>query len=235
MKLSRVLAVLIALAPAAAIAASPREADTSRDLRNAERQNSEQLAVRKDASDRAARAAAKALLLAQEQVEAAAKLRQAETATADLAARIDALSAQKQQAEQRVQIRAAAMQPLLPLIERLSLYPAETLLAVPAPPDAALRGVLVLQGLSRQIEIETEALRRDQAAVDAAAAALRQAAPQLAEAEAAQKREVGCAGSGDYSRPRRTGGGGSPGKPGRQPGRGRRGPDGDAPFRAGGA
>ena len=79
-----------------------------------------------------------------------------------------------------MQIRAAAMQPLLPLIERLSLYPAETLLAVPAPPDAALRGVLVLQGLSRQMEIETEALRRDQAAVDAAAAALRQAAPQLA-------------------------------------------------------
>ena len=188
--MSRMLAVLIALAPAAAIAASPREADTRRDLRDAERQNSEQLAARKDAADRAARAAAKALLLAQEQVEAAAKLRQAETATADLAARIDALAQQRREAEQRVQIRAKAMQPLLPLIERLSLYPAETLLAVPAPPDAALRGVLVLQGLSRQIEIETEALRRDQAAVDAAAAALRQAAPQLAEAEAAQKREA---------------------------------------------
>ena len=84
------LAVLIALAPAASVAASPREADTRRDLRDAERQNSEQLAARKDAADRAARAAAKALLLAQEQVEAAAKLRQAETATADLAARIDA-------------------------------------------------------------------------------------------------------------------------------------------------
>jgi septal ring factor EnvC (AmiA/AmiB activator) len=184
------LAVLIALAPVVAIAASPREADTRRDLRDAERQNSEQLAARKDAAGRAARAAAKALLLAQEQVEAAAKLRQAETATADLALRIDALSQQRREAEQRVQVRATAMQPLLPLIERLSLYPAETLLAVPAPPDAALRGVLILQGLSRQMEIETEALRRDQAAVDAAAAALRQTAPQLAEAEAAQKRQA---------------------------------------------
>jgi septal ring factor EnvC (AmiA/AmiB activator) len=190
MKLSRMLAALIALAPAAAFAASSRQAATSRDLRDAERQSSEQLAARKDATDRAARAAAKALLLAQEQVEAAAKLRQAETATADLAGRIDALAQQRREAEQRVQIRAKAMQPLLPLIERLSLYPAETLLAVPAPPDAALRGVLILQGLSRQMEIEAEALRHDQAAVDAASAALRQTAPKLAEAEAEQKRQA---------------------------------------------
>jgi septal ring factor EnvC (AmiA/AmiB activator) len=190
MKLARMLAVLIALVPAATIAASPREADTRRDLRDAERRSSEQLAVRKDAADRAARAAAKALLLAQEQVEAAAKLRRAETATADLAARIDALAQQKREAEQRVQIRAKALQPLLPLIERLSLYPAETLLAVPAPPDSALRGVLILQGLARQIEIEAEGLRQDQMAVDAAAGALRQTAPQLADAEAMQKREA---------------------------------------------
>jgi septal ring factor EnvC (AmiA/AmiB activator) len=215
--MSRVLAVLIALAPAAAVAASPRQSntsralhdtdtsralhdtdtsralrdtDTSRALRDAERQNSDQLAARKDAADRAARAAAKGLLLAQEQVEAAARLRQAETATSDLAARIDALARQRREAEQRVQIRAKAMQPLLPLIERLSLYPAETLLAVPAPPDSALRGVLILQGLSRQMEIEAEALRHDQAAVDEAAAALRQTAPRLAEAEAEQKRQA---------------------------------------------
>jgi murein hydrolase activator len=89
-----------------------------------------------------------------------------------------------------VQVRAKVMQPLLPLIERLSLYPAETLLAVPTPPDEALRGVLVLQGLSRQIEIETEALRRDQAAADAAAEALRQEEPHLADAADAQKREA---------------------------------------------
>ena len=82
------------------------------------------------------------------------------------------------------------MQPLLPLVERLSLYPAETLLAVPGPPDAALRGVLVLQGLSRQMEIEIEALRRDQAEADTAATALRQEIPNLTEAEVLQKREA---------------------------------------------
>ncbi|HEX3576184.1 MAG TPA: peptidoglycan DD-metalloendopeptidase family protein [Rhodopila sp.] len=182
--------MLAGLAPVAAIGASPREADTQRALQDAERTSTEQLAARKDAADRAARAAAETLRLAAVRVEAAAKLRQAEAATADVAARIDALAQRRRDAEQRMQAHAKALQPLLPLIERLSLYPAETLLAVPAPPDQAVRGVLVLQGLSRQIEIETEALRRDQADADAAAAALQLEAPRLAAAVAAQKQQA---------------------------------------------
>ena len=184
------LTLLVVLLPVAGIGASPRENETQRALRDAERVTSEQLAARKHASDRAAAAVAEAMRLAADRVEAAAKLRQAEAETATVAARIDALTQQRREAEQRVQVRAQAMQPLLPLIERLSLYPAETLLAVPAPPDQALRGLLVLQGLSRQIEIETEALRRDQAAVDAAAEALRAEAPRLADAAATQKRQA---------------------------------------------
>src|SRR4051794_19790261 len=184
---------LIAVAgppPDAAPAVAGKESDTQRALRDAERTSAEQLAARKEAADRAAVAAALASRLAGERVEAAAKLRQAEAATAEIAARIDALAQQRRAAEQRVQDRAKAIQPLLPLIERLSLYPAETLLAVPAPPDQALRGVLVLQGLTRQIEMETEALRRDQEAADAAAEALRADAPRLADAAAAQKRQA---------------------------------------------
>ena len=184
------IALQVSLAPAVVSAASPREEETRHDLRDAERLSNEQLTARKDAADRAARAAAEAFRLAQERAAAAAKLRQAETATADVAARIDALAQRRRDAEQRVEARAKAMQPLIPLIERLSRYPAETLLAVPAPPDAAVRGVLILQGLTRQMEIDTEALRRDQAEADAAADALRQEAPNLAEAEAAQKREA---------------------------------------------
>ena len=167
-----------------------RQNETRQNLRDAERQNSEQLAARKDAADRAAAAAAEALRLARQRVETATRLRQAETATADVATRIDALAQQRREAERRVEAGAKAIQPLLPLIERLSLYPAETLLAVPVPPDVALRGVLVLQALSRQLEVETEALRHDQAEVDAAAAALRQEAPRLDDAEAEQKRQA---------------------------------------------
>ena len=62
------------------------------------------------------------------------------------------------------------MQPLLPLIERLSLFPAETLLAVPARAEDTLRGVLVLRGLAGQLGQEAVALRREQARLAAATA-----------------------------------------------------------------
>jgi septal ring factor EnvC (AmiA/AmiB activator) len=186
----RLLALLTVLPPAAGLAAAPRDANTQRELRDADRRSADQLAAQKDAAARASRAVAETLRLAQQRVEAAAKLRSAETATADVAARIDALAQRQRQAEQRLKARAEAMQPLLPLIERLSLYPAETLLAVPGSPDAALRGLLILQGLSRQMEIEAEALRREQADLEAAAEALRQETPRLQAAEAAQKREA---------------------------------------------
>lgn len=191
----RWLAVAVLLGPAAAVAASNRtpaaaESDARRELRDAERLDAGQLAAQKTASEDVARIAAETMRLAHERAEAAARLRIAESATAAAAARIDDLAQRRRDAEQRLKTRAEAMQPLLPLIERLSLYPAETLLAVPASPEDALRGVLVLRGLSRQIEIEAEALRRDQAALDAATAALRDEAPRLAAAEAAQKREA---------------------------------------------
>ena len=182
--------LLIALPPAFAHAASSREGDARRDLHDAEQLGKQWLKLRNDASDRTAKAAAEALQLARERAEAATRVQLAEARTADVAGRIDALAQRRREAERSVHARAKLLQPLLPLIERLSLYPAETLLAVPAPTEHALRGLLVLQGLSRQLETEAEALRRDQAAVDAAADALRQEAPRLAAAEAAQKGEA---------------------------------------------
>ena len=178
--------VLIAFASAAA----PAVSDPRRALQDAERANTDEQATHRDAVDRAARAAAEAIRLAHERIEATIRLRQVEAATAEAAARIDALALRRREAERRVQARASALQPLLPLIQRLSLYPAETLLAVPAQPDETLRGVLVLQGLARQMEQEAEALRRDQAALDAATGALQQEAPRLANAEAEQKTEA---------------------------------------------
>lgn len=189
MKSWYILAILTVLTPAFVFAAAPREAETQRELRDAEQLSSEQLAARKAASDKAERALAETRRLVQERVKAAAELQRAEAAAADVATRITELTQRRRDAEQRVQLRAKAMEPLLPLIARLSLYPAETLLAVPASPDAALRGVLVLQGLAQQIEIEAEALRRDQAELDAAVEGLRLEAPRLSEAEATQKRE----------------------------------------------
>jgi murein hydrolase activator len=176
--------------PPVGFAASPKQEMTRQGLRDAERQRNDQLAIGKDAAGRAERAGSEALRLASERVVAAAKVQQADAATQDVAARIDALSAKRREAEQRLTARAAAMQPLLPLIERLSLYPVETLLAVPETPESTLRGVMVLKGLSRQIEVEAEALRRDQADLNAVSEALAAEMPRLAEARAKQSREA---------------------------------------------
>jgi septal ring factor EnvC (AmiA/AmiB activator) len=174
----------------AVLAAAPQEANTQRELREAERLGAEQLAARKDATARAAQAAAESLRLARNRVEAAAKLRVAEAATADVASRIDTLAERRRDAEHRLAMRAQAIQPLLPLIERLTLYPAETLLAVPTAPDIALRGVLVLQGLARQMEIEAESLRSDQTEIETATEALQHETVRLKAAEAAQKSQA---------------------------------------------
>lgn len=78
------------------------------------------------------------------------------------------------------------MAPLLPVIERLSLYPAETLLAVPMPPEQAVRGVLVLGGIARTLEQQAAELRGDQARVAALRAEVDAALPGLTQAQAEQ-------------------------------------------------
>ena len=97
---------------------------------------------------------------------------------------------ERREAEASLAARAETMQPLLPLIERLSLFPAETLLAVPARAEDTLRGVLVLRGLAGQLGQEAVALRREQARLASATAALEAEAPRLAAAQAAQQSEA---------------------------------------------
>ena len=171
-------------------AASPTpKVITQQDIRESEQSRAARLAEQKDAEARAAHASAEEQRLTAARIAAAAKLRQAESATAEAAARLDALAARRRDTEAKLAARAEAMQPLLPLIQRLSLYPVETLLAVPAPPEDRLRGILVLKFLSRQLETEAEALRQDQLDLDAATRAVRAESPKYAHAVAAQAAE----------------------------------------------
>ena len=103
--------------------------------------------------------------LAEQRVATARTLQVLESRTADAAATLAALKQRRDLAEQRLAAAAAALQPMLPLLQRLSRYPAETLLAVPAPPDAALRGLIVLNAITRQVAQDAEAVRAEQATV----------------------------------------------------------------------
>ncbi len=123
-------------------------------------------------------------------VASAARLREAENAVADAAQQVSALAQRRQEAEQAMRDRAAALVPLLPLAERLALFPAETLLAVPAPPEQAVQGLAVLRGLMRTVERQAAELRTQLDQVEAARRALEAALPGLRAAQAEQARQA---------------------------------------------
>ncbi len=155
-------------------------------LQAIEHSRQQEAAAARDAAIRQQQAAAEESRLAAQRVTAAAALRSVESATADAAAGMEALSRRRADAETRLQARAAQLAPLLPLIERLSLYPAETLLAVPAPPQQSLTGLLVLRGLARQLELDAQALRAEQAEVARLTAEMTRQEHRLTEAQTAQ-------------------------------------------------
>ena len=179
--------LLLPLLLLAAASPPPNEATTRQQLEQAEHARAAELGAQKAATAKAAAAAAESQRLSAARDAALDRLRQAEAATSQAADRMDQLESRRKQAAARLAKRAEAMQPLLPLIERLSLYPAETLLAVPANAEDRLRGVLVLQGLARQLQQEAVALRRDQKALDEASSAVQAELPKLQSARAAQE------------------------------------------------
>ncbi len=154
-----VLLALLAL-PQPIAAQSPRE------LREAERVAEQRRQAAEAAAAEVRRRAEEEVRLAGQRVEAARRVQEAEAELSEARLRAAAARRDGQTAEAALAARAAAFEPLLPLILRLSLWPAETVLAVPAEPEDALRGALVLRGMVRRIEEEATALRgaRQQAA-----------------------------------------------------------------------
>ena len=181
--------MLLALA-AAGPAKAENAADTRREMREAEQTRKTELTAQRQAASRAAAAGEQERRLAAQRVAAASRLRQAETATADAAQRMDDLATRKREIEVQLAARAADMVPLLPLIERLQLYPAETLLAAPTDPETALTGVLVLRGLARRLETDARALRQQQAELEQTSKAIEAQTPVLNAALSAQSAQA---------------------------------------------
>ncbi len=170
------------LATGSALPAQP----TRQQLRDAERAGAAERAAGQAAAERLRAAQAEASRLASARVATAAQLRGLETATSDAADEMAALAQRRTEAQARLAERAADLSALLPLIERLSVYPAETLLAVPAGPEAALRGLLVLKGLTRQLEKDAEELRAEDSEVTRLTTEISTQEHRLTAAQAAQ-------------------------------------------------
>jgi septal ring factor EnvC (AmiA/AmiB activator) len=185
------LLALTTLLTVAAQSARPTKEDIARQqMEQAEKARAAEQAAQQAATTRAVAAAAEAQRLAADRIAAAAKLRAAEAATADAADQVDRLASRQRQARASLDARAETMQPLLPVIERLSLFPAETLLAIPGQPEDTLRGVLVLRGLARQLGEDAVALRQEQARLLDTTAAVQAEVPKLAAAQAQQQQQA---------------------------------------------
>jgi len=184
--------ILAALANlvAGAASADPSAADLRRQIEDTEHNRAAHLQAQRDAAERARAAQEAAAKLAADRVAASAALRVTEDALQQAAARMDDLSRRKREAEASLQARAAELSPLLPLIERLGNYPTETLLAVPEPPEQALRGALVLRGLTAELEREAARLRANQAEIDRLSQDIVAATPALQQAQADQARQA---------------------------------------------
>jgi septal ring factor EnvC (AmiA/AmiB activator) len=178
-------AILVATVLFMATAAAP---PSQQELDEAEHARAADLAAQQAAADRAKAAAEQERALADSRVTAAARLRAAEEELGAAAAKVAELTAERKDAEARLAARARELAPVLPVIERLSLFPAETLLAVPMPPEDAVRGVLVLGGLARTLEREAAKLRDEQAQVALLRTEMAEALPNLAAARADQER-----------------------------------------------
>ena len=110
--------------------------------------------------------------LAEQARDAAAHLRETESRSADTQTRIDALTRRSQVLRRELAHEAAALAPMLPLMLRLSLYPAETLLAAPTSAADSLSAIAVLRGLGSTLEQRAERVRAAKRSLDDAATML---------------------------------------------------------------
>lgn len=185
---ARSLAALLAAALLAGPAqAAPSLSDARRRAAEAEAAKKVALQAQHEAEQRAAAARSTLAGLAVQRAQALAKLRAAERHTLAAAERMADLDHAEQDAKAKLAARAAEIAPLLPLIERLSLYPAETLLVVPASPNDAARGLIVLHGITQRLEQEAAVLKQDEARLTKARADVARQSPVLAAARSDQE------------------------------------------------
>lgn len=111
------------------------------------------------ARERARADAARAALLAEQQVQAAAKLRVLEAQTGADARELARLEQQRAGADAELAQAQASLAKLLPVMQRLAVAPAATLLAAPLPPAQAVRGIAILQGIAAGIAAQAQSVQ----------------------------------------------------------------------------
>ncbi|GLR68802.1 membrane protein [Acidocella aquatica] len=156
MKRLAALCLLAALCPALTLAG---QADQSGQVKSARAALDAKRAAERAARTQEQADTAKAALLAQQQVAAAAALRQLESQTSQDAQQLAALQAAQAATGQRLVAAQSALAKLLPAMQRLEAQPAATMLAAPQSPQDAVRGIAIMQGVAAAIAAQAEDVR----------------------------------------------------------------------------
>jgi len=164
-RIALLASVIVFAAPNLAAAGQLGEAEHKLDAVNQAAQRHQAAAAVAQRAATAARARQSALV--DREIAAAAALRTTEDQTATIVAKLADLTRQTAAARAELEADAAAIAPLLPLIARLALHPAATLLAADAAPGRAAEGALVMQGVTREIGLRARSLRRARQRYDA--------------------------------------------------------------------
>ena len=126
----------------------------------------------------------------QKEIAATAALRATEQKTAAIAAKLTSLDAERQAAQTELDAESQAIAPLVPLMLRLALHPAATLLAADASPGQAAEGALVMRGLTRMIGNHARALHQARARLASAENAARAEQAEMTASVAAQQTQA---------------------------------------------
>lgn len=172
----------LALAPTLAPAWAGADATQSAQADLATHRQAEAAARIKERAD-----AARAALLAEQQVAAAAALRRLEDQTGADTQTLASLQAQTASASLQLQSAQKNLESLLPVMQRLAAQPAATLFAAPQSPTDAVRGIAIMQGIAAAIAAQATSVQTQSARLSTLLAQGQAEQTQLTAAAAAQQ------------------------------------------------
>ncbi|WP_222927859.1 murein hydrolase activator EnvC [Acetobacter aceti] len=114
------------------------------------------------AAAQAAQDHARSVALSSATVAAAEQLQKTENRTQSIQSEVEDLRADQKATQADLQSDARALEPMLPVAQRLSLYPMDALLTGAGPTEDVVRGLQVMRGLGNLLETRAESLRNRQ-------------------------------------------------------------------------
>ena len=160
------------------------------DVQQTEAARANSLKAQEAARARAAAASDEERRLSESRIAATERLHKIDAELAGAANRVAEFWQRQQGAQTDIEEQSAELGHLLPVIARLSRYPAETMLVLPQSPEDSVRGLLILNAITHDVGDEFTHLHNEQLKLAAIGRDLAVAQADLSEQQARQQSEA---------------------------------------------